>query len=640
MAIDHKIVLVSMPWATIRKPSLALGILAAICQEKQVSVTILYPNMDLNAMIGFEVGQLAVDRRLYGLTEHLFACDLFDPKSLKSDEYLESFIYDLPTPFNNPAFVKHLRDVVVPIFLDKVQNRVAGEDPSAVGFSAMFNQVMPSLALARRLKRIRRDTQILAGGACFDGEMGQEYHRALPDVLDHVFMGEAEEPFREYLRRLVAGKPTNGIPGVTDFVDGQVRLIPGQPLANMNQSPIPDHDGYFLEKDRLLKETGTEFPIDSLPFESSRGCWWGQKKHCMFCGLNDQLMRFREKDVDRVVSEMTLLSSKYHVLKLLATDWIISRKSRGAIFKKLKDLDAGIEVFYETRSDMSKEEIALMRDAGVLRIQPGIESLSTELLQLMKKATSRIRQVQFLRWCREYGIHPSWFILSGFPSDKAEWYLEMANFLPRIFHLQPPFNVSSVEMHRFSPLFEKRDEFGVTEWQIRGDYSYNFPTGFLDPKKIGYFFEFRSSKITPPEQYANRLCEMVGRWKEAHATQRSSICFYTIGLGFLYLTDRRSGEGEGRYYYLEGLAKDIVLLTDKIQSVSSLKKLLAPLYPSEVEGNEIEAAVEELVEENILMREGELVLTLPIGSKPRTTKELYAYVLGKSPVADEVDSLT
>jgi hypothetical protein len=40
------------------------------------------------------------------------------------------------------------------------------------------------------------------GGACFDDEMGREYHRGLPEVIDHVFLGEAEQSFREFLRRI------------------------------------------------------------------------------------------------------------------------------------------------------------------------------------------------------------------------------------------------------------------------------------------------------------------------------------------------------------------------------------------------------------------------------------------------------
>ncbi|MGO8928000.1 MAG: hypothetical protein ACLQU3_14090, partial [Limisphaerales bacterium] len=47
---------------------------------------------------------------------------------------------------------------------------------------------------------------------------------------------------------------------------------------------------------------------------------------------------------------------------------------------------------------------------------------------------------------------------------------------------------------------------------------------------------------------------------------------------------------------------------------------------AEVAGGEVEAAVEELIEADLLMREGQSILSLPIGSKPRTTEELYALV--------------
>lgn len=638
MTTNHKVVLISMPWANIRQPSLALGILASICHEESLPVKTIYPNMDLSAMVGFDLAQtLATERILFGLSEHLFACDLFDTKTLRSDEYLGSFA-SLPPPFDKISNIKRLRDEVIPAFLNKIQKGVLQENPSVVGFTSTFNQVLPSLALARRLKMSRSDIRIVAGGACFDGEMGQEYHRVLPGILDHVFMGEAEESFREFLRRLVAGKSTHGIPGVTDFVDGSICLQPNLPLADLNQSPSPDYDDYFFEKDRVQKEYGAEFYIQYLPFESSRGCWWGQKSHCTFCGLNDGLMRFREKGVDRVVSEIVSLSSKYHVLDLAATDWIISRKSRGLIFQKLRDLDTGIECFYETRSDMSKEEIALMRDAGVKKVQPGIESFSTELLHLMKKGTSRIRQVQFVRWCKEYGVTLGYNLLCGFPGDQAEWYLNMADFLPRIIHLQPPqYNMSEIEMHRFSPIFERRNDFGINHFEIRKDYAWNFPMGFVDLKKIGYFFEYKCSAITPLKEYSTRLRDAVNNWIQAHSGKTPPIYFYTLGPGFVRVTDQR--QGNGSYLDLEGLYRDIFLLADKIQTVDTLRNLLAPIYPAEIQGPAVEEAVQEMLEQDILMKEDDLILALPIGYKPRTTKELHRIVLGDLISTDKETSL-
>ena len=53
--------------------------------------------------------------------------------------------------------------------------------------------------------------------------------------------------------------------------------------------------------------------------------------------------------------------------------------------------------------------------AGVHRIQPGIESLSNNVLKLMRKGTTGIRNIQLLKWCKQYKIAVDWNILYGFP---------------------------------------------------------------------------------------------------------------------------------------------------------------------------------------------------------------------------------
>lgn len=626
---DPRLVLLYMPWATTTRPSLALGILKVLCQEQAVDVRTLYANLDMTAAIGFEAaGNFANERCLYGLSEHLFACDMFGPEALMSDSYIEALIeVDLPAMFRDGQYLRHLRDVVVPQFLSDLEARVLALNPTAIGISATFNQVMAGLAIAKRIKRISPHVQVLAGGACFDGEMGMEYHRALPNVIDHVFMGEAEDSFREWLRRHKAGISTTSIPGVTWYADGALRLETGGPLLDMNKSPMPDYDDFFLEKERIRKETGKVFNIEFLPFESSRGCWWGQKNHCVFCGINPDLMAFREKDVDRVISEMITLAAKYRVVNLTAADWIISRKSRARIFQRLKELDFDIECFYETRADLDKSEIELMRDAGIMKIQPGIESFSTELLKLMNKGTSRIRHVQFLRWTKEYGIHLSYNILAGFPGEQAQWYHDMAAFLPKIRHLQPPLhNVHRVEMHRFSPLFRMREQFGVDEMQLRQDYCFNFPEGMVDPLKVGYFFSFSASTILEnSEDFMAPLRAAIEEWREAHKGRIPPTFKYSIGPGFTRIVDTR--RGEGRYIDLSDLHQDIFLLCDEIQSLPKLEEALAPLHPGRIEAGDVAAIVDELVEADVLYREGGAILALPIGDSPRLTSDLRAYVL-------------
>jgi ribosomal peptide maturation radical SAM protein 1 len=627
-----------MPWATTMRPSIPLGILTRLCQEQDLQVCSYYPNFDMTALVGTEAAaQLADDRSLFGVSEHLFAVDLFGSDALDSDAYLNDFAATLGRNtrpddvvrlrFANALYLRSLRDQVVPDFLAALEQRVLEFGPAVVGFSATFNQVMPSLALAARLKRANRSITTIAGGSCFDGDMGLEYHRALPEVLDHVFIGEAEVPFREFLRRLRTGERTVGIPGVTWYERGELQYVPGTPLYDMDSSPSPDYDDYFAERQRVCEASGIEIHLDSLPFESSRGCWWGQKNQCTFCGINPEILPFRAKNIDSVISEIQMLSQRYGVLKLTATDWIMSRSHADELFRRLGELKLDIELFYELRADMSKEQIKAMRDAGIVTVQPGIESLSTPMLRLMKKGTTAIRHIQFIRWARESGVFISYNILAGFPDEDPQWYREMAELIPRLAHLQPPMgNITPVEMHRFAPIHERREQFGIDEYALRADYQHNFPPGMLDELKAGYFFDFRSARIPLERDYLGALANALAPWVGSFQAGKLPRYDFSVGPDFLKITDERAVPP--RYIYLTDLHRDVVLLCDSVQSLRTLALDLALRYEIAVSDGTLGRVVDELVADDVLLQEDQWFLTLPISYRPRTTFELRNLVLG------------
>jgi hypothetical protein len=196
-----RVALVCMPWASPHRPSIALGILARLCEEEGVPCRSSYANLALAAHVGLPVARAFADEvTLYGMSEHLFATDLFSPGRLDSDAFLEVFVRilaadasaaHLASPFADASWLRHLRDEIIPSFLDDLTTDVLSDDPDIVGVTATFNQLMPSLALAGRIKARRPDVTVIAGGSCFDGEPGPELHRRFPHLVDHVFLGEA-----------------------------------------------------------------------------------------------------------------------------------------------------------------------------------------------------------------------------------------------------------------------------------------------------------------------------------------------------------------------------------------------------------------------------------------------------------------
>ncbi|WP_066633683.1 RiPP maturation radical SAM C-methyltransferase [Desulfolucanica intricata] len=633
-----RILLIQMPWATTQRPSISLGIIASLCIESGVQVKTIYPNMDMADILGFEAaGRFANERSLYGLSEHFFAVDIFGVDVLQSNEYLEGFsnilkqeesVKEWTFPVSDPAYLLKIRDQIIPQFLDQVLERVLEYNPEVVGFSATFNQVMSSLALANRIKKIRPEIKIIVGGASFDGEMGQEYHRAMPQVLDHVFLGEAEESFREYLRRLKTGEAAVDIPGVTSYINGEIKLIPGEPLQNMNLSPMPNYDDFFNEAERLKQTTGKVFNIKYLSFEGSRGCWWGDKSQCLFCGMNPETMKYRTKDVERVISEVVTLAAKYRATNLSATDLVMPKEHCERLFQRFKELDLDIELFYEVRVTMTKKQIKEMWEAGVSVVQPGIESFSTPVLKIMRKGTTALRNIQFLRWTSEIGIQPIYNILAGLPGEEEEWYYAMANLIKKIIHLTPPkYNMNFIELHRFSPLYYRQGQYGIDECSIRADYAMNFPEGMLDPMKIAYFFRTRYKVGNFSSDYIKTVREEIDKWKHFFHRRKGLPAYtYRIGPGFISIIDERFDSG--RFVHLADLHHDVALLCDEIQTRQTLKNDLIKKWPEEVENGTLDKVIDELINKDILIEDSGQILLLPIGVKYRDTAELRNYILG------------
>ena len=81
----------------------------------------------------------------------------------------------------------------------------------------------------------------------------------------------------------------------------------------------------------------------------------------------------------------------------------------------LRDEETGYEIFYEVKSGLRRGQLRLLAQAGVTHIQPGIESLSSNVLRLMRKGVRRDPERQPAPLGQYYDIRVDWNILWGFP---------------------------------------------------------------------------------------------------------------------------------------------------------------------------------------------------------------------------------
>src|SRR5262249_51844851 len=140
-----------------------------------------------------------------------------------------------------------------------------------------------------------------------------------------------------------------------------------------------------------------------------------------------------------------------------------------------KNLD--LDLFYEVKANLKKAQLCMMRKAGIRTIQPGIESFSNRVLEIMRKGVKALQNIQVLKWCKEFGIHPYWNLIWGFPGEPEDEYKRMAELVPLLTHLTPPEYATQIRMDRFSPNFEHAEELGFQKPKPSAAYSHIYPFG-------------------------------------------------------------------------------------------------------------------------------------------------------------------
>jgi ribosomal peptide maturation radical SAM protein 1 len=594
-----------MPWCAAARPNLSAGLVKALAVQAGAQCSVIDGSLSLAVRLGPALYEAyAETSELFGALEHVFATDLFGTEPLDSDAFLEPYrLSDGAHP------LAALRDEVVPGFLSEMTKEVLAAEPDVVGFTCTFNQVFASLALARRLKALRPALRILLGGACVHGAMGEEYARCFPELVDHVFLGEADVSFPCFIERVACGQPVHDISGLT--VEGRATGA-SSPVHNLDVLPAPDFDDYFAARARLEAAGARLQPVAALPFESSRGCWWGAKQHCTFCGLNNLGMAFRAKSPSRVVQEVEALVARYGVARLMAADNIITHRDYRALLEGLQGLGLDLRLFYEVKANLGRDDIALLADAGVRWIQPGIEAFSDHLLQLMRKGITALQNVQLLRLCAEFGVAPSYNLLFGFPGETAADYEETARFLARLRHLTPPSGPPSlVQIHRFSPFHQDPSRFGFGTPRPAAYYRHLVPPGRAQYKEIAYFFDRDCDPADLYHAFAPSIATLVEDWRS-----RPRRLVARLMAGRIEIEAAEMGESPD-IRSLDRAQAAALLAADRICGIRQ-----AVMAAQEAEANDPEATVRAMIDDGLIMQQGERLVSMVPFERPKRAAEL------------------
>jgi len=510
---EGRVMLASMPFSSPHYPNLALGLLKPLAEQAGAACDVRYFSLDYLDAVGADGFAALTEPSIYMAQagEWVFAAEA-DPRIDPDDSF---FLTDVLRRHHPEAYSAALLLALLAArrgaagFIERCFEGVDWGRYALLGLTTSFQQTTASLALARRVKARHPGIAIVLGGANCQGAMGRALLEQHP-FLDAACLGEGEYAFVETVLRVRTGAPLDGIPGLAT----RKQTAPAPAVrTDLEALPYPDFDAFFAQH---AASPAAALAPPAVVFETARGCWWGAKHHCTFCGLNGADMAFRSKSQDRAYDELAYLVTRHGVSDVANADNILDMAYFEKFLPRLAASPLNLLIYYETKANLRPEHIEALARAGVRKIQAGIETLDTTLLRLMRKGTTALQNVQTLKLAAEAGVYVEWLALCGFPGETAADYARIAALLPALRHLQPPAAFLRARADRFSPYFDRPAEFGVTLEPLPA-YRHIYAGGPAVRVRLGYHFTMGSPALDTAPHYTAETARQYAHWRDHQA---------------------------------------------------------------------------------------------------------------------------
>ena len=287
--------------------------------------------------------------------------------------------------------------------------------PDIVGLSSMIFQYYTARRIARLIKAESPGTLIALGGYHATTMCRELADSPEADVLDFVFRGEGDHSFGELLDALEGRRAIESVAGLSWKRGGVFHHNADRPLEDLASIALPD-------RDRRIYELYHYYFHKSDVMETSRGCL----HRCTFCSVNQMYgPTFRRYSVDRVLDDVRDICKRRRARRtghILITDDNITLDVRR--FMDVCDGIAALKLPVQFLVQASCAGIAKhpdlprrMAEAGITMVFLGIENVSEENLQQMKKGKILGVTRTAVRRLADAGIIVVGGLINGFPDD-------------------------------------------------------------------------------------------------------------------------------------------------------------------------------------------------------------------------------
>ncbi len=346
----------------------------------------------------------------------------------------ESYIHDFPIGLGYIAAVlrqegidveiynqnmHHYPDNHLTAYLDKNKFDVVGV--SVIGGYYQYRKLLKISAAINNSKQ--RPFYIIGG----HGPSSEPKYFLKKTLADAVVIGEGEITIINLLKTLSSHESLSSVKGIAFREDEKVFINERQPLIeDIDTIPWPAYDLFPIEYHRLLRMphvTHTDFVMTML---SGRGC----KFKCNFCYRMDE--GFRPRNNEAIIEEIMFLKKNFGITYIAFYDELLMSSAARAESLCRDFIKAKLNIKWSCNGRLNyarKDILNLMKEAGCVFINYGIEAMDDQILKNMNKALTTKQIIAGIEATLEAGISPGYNIIFGNIGESRETLEKGVQFL-------------------------------------------------------------------------------------------------------------------------------------------------------------------------------------------------------------------
>jgi anaerobic magnesium-protoporphyrin IX monomethyl ester cyclase len=284
-----------------------------------------------------------------------------------------------------------------------------------IGITASSQVFTEAMEVGETIKSLMPGVPVVIGGS----HASTYKEDVLVDTpFDYAVYGEGEVTFVELLQHLAQQRPVEAIAGLIyrSPEKGIVINPPREVIKDIDDIPFPNYTLFRMER----------YPQHRIT--TSRGCPYD----CVFCNSKTiWTRRWRKRSAENVIGEIQLLVKKFALKSFVFNDdsFNIDLDRVEKICDYLMSQKPPVIWSTSVRADIMTPAVAAkMKKAGCYIVNIGIESANDEVLQKMKKNTTREKIQKGIRIFREAGIDVTGQFMIGNPGDTLDTVKESIEF--------------------------------------------------------------------------------------------------------------------------------------------------------------------------------------------------------------------